>query len=173
MNSMSSVWRRQSCLRIRFAGRIACATLSACATLLLFGCATSSPKTATVEPEILVRQISNIPEAARNVTGRISVQYAMSVKNVTPVALQLKRIDVQSIGFGAYTLAPTSVPFNVAIAPGETKIVQFWGPASIDSSTIMGANGPVTLRAVVEFDSAKGPLRTTVVQQVHETGFSD
>ena len=123
------------------------------------------------EPELLVQQISNIPEAARYMNGRISVQYAVALKNVTPVGLQLKRIDVQSVGYGAYTLAPTSLPFDVAIAPGETKVVQFWGAAFIDSSTIMGANGPVTLRAVAQFDSAKGPVRTTVVQQVHESGF--
>ena len=145
----------------------------ACAALLLFGCTTSSPKTATVEPELLIQQTSNIPEAARYVTGRISVQYAVAMKNVTSAPLQLKRIDVQSIGFGAYSLAPTSLPFDVAIAPGETKVVQFWGAAFIDSTTIMGANGPVTLRAVAQFDSVNGPVRTTVVQQVHETGFSD
>lgn len=142
--------------------------------LVALACASSSPsKSAGPEPELLISQISNIPEAARHITGRISVQYAVSVKNTTPAALQLKRIDVQSIGFGAYSLAPTSLPFKVAIAPGETKIVQFWGAAFIDSSTIMGANGPVTLRAMAEFDSASGPLRTTVVQQVHESGFSD
>ena len=140
------------------------------ATLLLLGCATSSPKTAAVEPELQIQQISNIPEAARYVTGRISVQYAVAVKNTTTAALQLKRIDVQSIGLGAYTLAPTSLPFDVPIAPGETKVVQFWGGAFIDSSTISGANGPVTLRAVAQFDSANGPVRTTVVQQVHESG---
>ncbi|HEY8848203.1 MAG TPA: hypothetical protein VIO12_02855 [Thermoanaerobaculia bacterium] len=150
--------------------RIACAAL----TLLVLACASSSPsKPAAPEPELLIQQISNIPEAARYVTGRISVQYAVAVKNVTPAALQLKRIDVQSIGYGAYTLAPTSLPFDVAIAPGETRVVQFWGGAFIDTSTIMGANGPVTLRAVAQFDSANGPVRTTVVQQVHETGFSD
>jgi len=150
--------------------RIACAAL----TLLVLACASSSPsKPAAPEPELLIQQISNIPEAARYVTGRISVQYAVAVKNVTPAALQLKRIDVQSIGYGAYTLAPTSLPFDVAIAPGETRVVQFWGAAFIDTSTIMGANGPVTLRAVAQFDSANGPVRTTVVQQVHETGFSD
>jgi hypothetical protein len=148
--------------------RIACTTL----ILLLPACASTS-KPAGPEPELLIQQVSNIPEAARYVTGRISVQYAMAVKNVTPAPLQLKRIDVQSIGYGAYSLAPTSLPFDVAIAPGETKVVQFWGAAFIDSSTIMGANGPVTLRAVAQFDSANGPVRTTVVQQVHETGFSD
>jgi hypothetical protein len=148
--------------------RIACTTL----ILLLPACASTS-KPAGPEPELLIQQVSNIPEAARYVTGRISVQYAMAVKNVTPAPLQLKRIDVQSIGYGAYSLAPMSLPFDVPIAPGETKVVQFWGNASIDTSTIMGANGPVTLRAVAQFDSANGPVRTTVVQQVHETGFSD
>ena len=163
MNSLSFVWRRQSCLRISIAGRIACATL-------VLACASTS-KPAGPEPELQIQQISNIPEAARYVTGRISVQYEVAVKNITHAALQLKRIDVQSIGYGAYTLAPTSLPFDVPIAPGETKVVQFWGSAFIDSSTITGANGPVTLRAVAQFDSANGPVRTTVVQQVHESGF--
>jgi hypothetical protein len=149
--------------------RIALAALT-----LLTACASSStPQPTGREPQLLIQQLSNIPEAARNITGRISVQYALSVTNVTPAALRLKRIDVQSIGYGAYTLTATSLPFDVEIAPGETKTVQFWGAAFIDTTTIMGANGPVTLRAVAQFDSARGPVRTTVVQQVHESGFSD
>lgn len=141
--------------------------------LFVLGCASSSSKPAGPEPEIQIRQLSNIPEAARNIVGRISVQYALSVRNSTPTAIQLQRIEVQSIGFGAYTLPLTTLPFDLVIDPGETRTVSFWGAAVIDSTTIMGANGPVTLRTVADFKASGGPIRTTVVQQVHETGFSD
>ena len=141
--------------------------------VLLAGCASSSSKPAGPEPEILIRQLSNIPEAARYITGRISVQYALSVRNSTPTAIQLQRIEVQSIGYGAYTLPLTTLPFDLVIDPGQSRTVSFWGAAVIDSTTIMGANGPVTLRTVADFKASGGPIRTTVVQQVHETGFSD
>jgi len=141
--------------------------------VLLAGCASSSSKPAGPEPELLIRQLSNIPDAARNITGRISVQYALSVRNSMPTAIQLQRIEVQSIGYGAYTLPVTTVPFDLVIDPGQTRTVSFWGAAVIDRETIMGANGPVTLRTVADFKASGGPIRTTVVQQVHETGFSD
>ena len=141
--------------------------------VLLAGCASSSSKPAGPEPELLIRQLSNIPDAARNITGRISVQYALSVRNGTATVIQLQRIEVQSIGYGAYTLPVTTVPFDLVIDPGQTRTVSFWGAAVIDRETIMGANGPVTLRTVADFKASGGPIRTTVVQQVHETGFSD
>ena len=109
--------------------------------VLLAGCASSSSKPAGPEPEILIRQLSNIPEAARYITGRISVQYALSVRNSTPTAIQLQRIEVQSIGYGAYTLPLTTLPFDMVIDPGQSRTVSFWGAAVIDSITSRTCGG--------------------------------
>lgn len=99
-------------------------------------------------------------------TGGVSVQYGISINNTTTTSLRFKRIDIQSVGMGAYSLAPTSKPFDVTLAPGETRVVELWAPAIIDNNTIVGANGPVTLRAVAHFESAAGQFQSVVVQQV-------
>jgi hypothetical protein len=135
----------------------------------LIGCASAAPdsnKARLDEPQVRITQLSDIPEAARHVTGNISVQYRVDVENRARSPITLKRIDVVSIGAGAYNLRPTSVPFDEQLNPGETRSVQFWAPASIDDPTILGANGPVTVRLTVYYDTPAGLAQTIVVQQV-------
>jgi len=137
---------------------------------LLIGCSSAAPdakKAPLDEPEILIVQLSHIAEAARNITGPMSVQYQVGVANHSKDPIAIKRIDVISIGSGAYTLRPTSVPFNARLLPGESKALQFWAPAVIDDPTILGANGPVTIRATVYYDTPAGSTQTIVVRQVH------
>jgi len=98
------------------------------------------------------------------------VQYRVDVENRAPSAITIKRIDVVSVGAGAYSLRSTSVPFNEPLGPGETKAVQFWAPAYIANSTILGANGPVTIRMTVFYDTPSGVQQTIVIQQVQGEG---
>ena len=138
--------------------------------LLIIGCSSAAPdakKAPVDEPEIRIAQVSHIAEAARNITGPISVQYQVEIANHSKDPIAIKRIDVISIGSGAYTLRPTSVPFNARLLPGESKALQFWTPAVIDDPTILGANGPVTIRATVYYDTPAGSTQTIVVRQVH------
>ena len=136
--------------------------------LLVLGCASSHP--AHAEPELRLVQLSEIPEAARNVTGPIPVQYHLTIHNTTPAPLRLRHVDLQSMGDGAYTLPATSRAFDTTIAPGATEEIDLVGTASIGTPTISGANGPVTIRIVAQFDAVNGPFQTVVVQQVHEGG---
>ena len=103
-------------------------------------------------------------------TGGISVQYRVEIENRAKTPITVKRIDVVSLGSGAYNLRSTSVPFNEQLNPGETRPVQFWAPASIDDPTIMGANGPVTIRITLYYDTPAGTFQTIVVQQVQGGG---
>ncbi len=152
------------------------ATLRMTVFLLLVGCSSAAPgvkKAPLNEPVIRITQLSNVSAAARHVTGGISVQYRVDVENTAPEAVRLKRIDVQSIGFGAYTLPPLSFPFDVNISPRETRAVDFWGPAVVETTTIVGANGPVTLRVVVYYQTPAGMRQSIVVQQVHANATGD
>ena len=135
--------------------------------IFLAACATSS-QAPVPEPEILVEQLSTVAPAAIHVGGAISLQYRVTVHNVSDTPLTLKRVDLNSLGAGAYTLGSTSRSFNLSIAPGATQAVQFWTSGTVDP-TILGANGPVTLRGVLGFDSAKGSFQSVVTQQVHAT----
>jgi hypothetical protein len=98
------------------------------------------------------------------------VQYRVDVENRTKTPITIRRIDVVSIGSGAYTLRSTSVPFSEQLNPGETRPVQFWAPATIDDPTILGANGPVTIRLTLYYDTPAGMQQTIVVQQVQAGG---
>ncbi|HEY3054136.1 MAG TPA: hypothetical protein VGK04_12190, partial [Thermoanaerobaculia bacterium] len=72
-------------------------------------------------------------------------------------------------GYGAYNVTQTSRPFKTLIQPDHTEAVQFWVPAYIDNASLVGANGPVTLRVVAQFDSPVGQFQQIVVQQVNAT----
>ncbi len=98
------------------------------------------------------------------------MQYRVDVENRAGVPITIKRIDVVSLGSGAYNLRSNSASFNEQLNPGETRPVQFWAPASIDDPTILGANGPVTIRMTVYYDTPAGTQQTIVVQQVQAGG---
>lgn len=146
--------------------------------LLLLGCASAAPQqhktTAPLnEPEIHIAQLSNVADAARHMTGPISVQYQVHIGNPANVPITIKRIDVISIGTGAYAVRPTSNPFNQPLQPGHAVALTFWVPAFIEDATIAGANGPVTLRVSVQYDTPDGTMQAVAVQQVHGLGGVD
>ncbi len=123
-------------------------------------------KSPVAEPEIVIEQLSSVPPAARNVSGGLSLHYRVRIRNAANEAVTLKRVDLVSIGYGSYDVGPVSHPFDVTIKPHGASEVDFWAPGRISNPSVTGANGPVTLRAVVLFDSAAGQLQTVVTQQV-------
>jgi len=141
----------------------------------LAGCASSksesglgNAKVQLIEPEMTFTQVNLVPQVARYITGAVPVHYQVRVANKSGEPITLTRIEVQSMGIGAYTLPSQTRPFKVRIAPDHFEIVQFWVPAVIEDATVYGANGPVTLRAVAHFDSPVGQFESITVQQVHE-----
>jgi hypothetical protein len=145
------------------------------ATALLSACASSQSdsglghaKVNVAEPEVIIKQVSYMPPVARDMTGGIPVKYRVRVANRSGESITLTRIDVQSLGYGAYTLNPQSHSFKAKIGPEQYQTVEFWMPAFISDPTLYGANGPVTLRAVLHYDSTVGQFDQVTVQQVHE-----
>jgi hypothetical protein len=137
--------------------------------LIVFGCATNGAAPGT-EPDVALIQLSRVAEGTQYDTGPISVHYAVEVKNTMPAPIQLLRVGVQSIGGGAYTVGPYSQGFNETIGLGETKSVSFWAPARVTMATVGSANGPVTLRGTLEFESAGKKFQTVVVQNIAPEG---
>lgn len=100
-------------------------------------------------------------------TGGVSVQYRVTIHNTRSETIKVRRVDMQSVGMGAYTLPSFSRAFDDTLGPNETKSVDVWGAANIDDVTIVGANGPVTIRTIVRFEDATGrSFQSVVVQQV-------
>jgi hypothetical protein len=143
--------------------------LTLTALFLFAACATNSAAPGP-EPDINIYQISRVAVGTEHDTGPVSAQFAVEVKNKLTEPLSLRRVAVQSIGGGAYTLRPYSQAFNETIAPGQTKRVSFWAPAVINVDTVAGANGPVTLRASLEFEAGGKKFQKVEVQNVGTMG---
>jgi hypothetical protein len=135
------------------------------ALLTLAACSSGAQKLRLPRPEVQIVQTSSVPMAAKDVEGTISVHYAVRVANKANETITLKRVSVQTIGEGAYHLGPTSSPFDVAIAPGAFEDVQFW-VAGVTGRSVVGANGPVTVRVTCEFDSASADTFQSIATQV-------
>ena len=101
----------------------------------------------------------------RDVQPRVLLAFGGGLPPNTPITI--KRIDLTSLGAGAYTLRPTSYPFDKQLAAGQATALQFWVPANIDDPTIVGANGPVSLRLTLQYDTPAGRTQSIIVQQVH------
>ncbi|MFN2238225.1 MAG: hypothetical protein ABR524_02430 [Thermoanaerobaculia bacterium] len=140
---------------------------TAVALLLLSACATNNSKVNLIAPEFRIMQITNVGEAARHVTGGLSVGFHAEILNRSSETLTLRRIQLESMGEGAYYLPSTTRPFDLPVPPDQVAAVEMWVSANIQSATILGANGPVTIRAKVEFDSAEGMFQKIYVQQVN------
>jgi hypothetical protein len=141
---------------------------------LLMACCSlqSAGKSGLPEPSVELNQISRVADPQHNMTGPLSVKFQVTVQNNAGQPIVLRRVDLQSIGFGSYNLSG-SQPFDVSIGPGATESVAFWASGSIDTSSMNGANGPVTLRASLQFDSAAGGFQTTVIRSVNRQGPGD
>jgi hypothetical protein len=139
------------------------------------GCASSksesglgNAKVHLIEPEIAFVQTNYMPPVATQITGPIPVHYQVRVANKSGEPITLTRIDVQSLGAGAYALREQSRPFKTKIAPDHFELVELELRGFISDPTVYGANGPVTVRAVAHFDSPVGQFDSIIVQQVHE-----
>ncbi len=127
----------------------------------------SSSSARIAKPKILLVQTSGVPIAARHSDGMLSIRYAMRVENRAEETIKLRRVTVQSISEGAYYVDSTSRPFDLAIEPKQKGEVEFWAAAR-PAGSIIGANGPVTLRVTCQFDSPGGKFQHIVMQLVNE-----
>ncbi|HEX8170373.1 MAG TPA: hypothetical protein VF824_07530 [Thermoanaerobaculia bacterium] len=139
---------------------------------LLVTCA-SAPKAPVTRPAVKIVQTSGVPAAARNISGAgIAVAYRIAIENRADEAIKLERITMQSVGEGAYTMYEVKRPYDVTIDAHQTREVDFTGEATATGS-ISGANGPVTMRAILHFATPKGSFEEVTLQQVHDRSPAD
>src|ERR1043166_9577 len=83
--------------------------------IFLTACA-SGNKVNIIRPEIELVQLVG-PSDVGYPVGQIDIQYGMRVSNRSQEVITLRRVDISSIGSGAYTLRREQHPFNEAISP--------------------------------------------------------
>jgi hypothetical protein len=95
--------------------------------------------------------------------GPVALQYQVAVSNPLPEPIVLKRLDLDTMGTGAYVLHTRGTPMNVKIPPSSNGsfAINVWGRAL---GGHLNAGEPVTLRGVAYFDGPKGAF----VKLLHE-----
>ncbi len=123
--------------------------------LLLAGCASGAPDDPNA-PKITLHleQYQSAPNAY-TFNGPVNVQFALSVANTTNEPVKLNRIEIRTIGSGAYTIRPTSTNINVDVAPGQARTLPLaiWG---YSRGGQLASTEPVTVRATAYFTGPSG-----------------
>ena len=85
--------------------------------------------------------------------GPVTIQYQVAITNPTPQPLTLTRLDLQTLGPGAYSLRANGTPMNLTVAPNATSnyTISVWG---YSNGGYLASTEPVTLRGTAYF---KGP----------------
>lgn len=119
------------------------------------------------KPTIAIAQLTSVGAAAeKKLTGGLPVQFAVRLTNNSETPIKLTRLNLQTLGSGAYEIRGSSHPFAVTIEPNQSQEVKVWASGYIPYSSVSGANGPVTLRATAFFESAKGKFQEIFVENV-------
>lgn len=134
-----------------------------------FSCASGTPQNERVK--LHLEQL--VGASPVQTVGRFDVQFGLQVDNPTNETVTLKNVELTQIGTGSYQIrredatgAGDHYAFNQPIAPGQSGQVTFWVHAfqRVLPGTF-GASEPVTLRALVYFESPSGQFHQ-VIQKV-------
>lgn len=136
--------------------------------LLLVGCASSGVD--LVQPELRIAQMGGTTFSMRY-AGRLTIRYALQIKNLSGETIELQRVQLRVIGDGPYELQSRAIPARKSIAPESTEVVEF-NVSAYSYGGVMAPNEPVTLRGIAYFDSPAGKFRsifTQIVMQPDDT----
>jgi len=88
-------------------------------------------------------------------SGPVNIQYQLSIANPTSDPLTLTRLDLETVGPGAYSLRTAATPMNLKVPPNSTAsyTISVWGRAR---GGYLTADEPVTLRATAFFKGTSG-----------------
>lgn len=138
------------------------------AVLLLAACSSSQDSVVNPPPEIEIQQVygpSDIPYSR----GQDSVigEYAFRVRNVADIPITLRRIELSSIGGGTIALRREDRSFHRTVNPGSAEVVSV-NPRVYFRTMGSGSptNEPLTIRAVLYFDSPKGSFRRILTRNI-------
>jgi hypothetical protein len=144
----------------------------ALALMLALAACASSGGDSNKKVEVQIQQL-NVTTSTQPV-GPFQVQYGIAVKNLTTEPITIKRVSIRQIGSGSYSLSPLNPPsFNFAkvIAPGATDgvSVSMHAYLLVPASDMLRSE-PVTVRAVVDFDSPSGVFHKMVNRLMSQYG---
>lgn len=135
--------------------------------LFLFACASSNQSSA---PNVAVQlaQVSQ-PNDVFYLRGPVSIQYQVSITNPTNQELTLTRLDLQTLGPGAYSLRANGTPMNLKVAPNSTTsyLISVWG---YSPGGYLRSSEPVTIRGTAYFKGPSGSFIKLFNQNISQLG---
>ena len=127
--------------------------LSVLGLLFLVSCSSSQQSSG---PNVAIHLVPlNASSDVYYFSGPINIQYQLAVANPTSQPIKLSRVELQTIGSGAYVIRNTSSPMNVTIPPNSTSTftISVWGYSRGGS---LRSTEPVTIRGIGYFDAPSG-----------------
>lgn len=148
------------------------------ACILTFGCASSNTPAAgdakalkIAPPDILFIQLVG-PADLNFPSGSIQVQYGIRVGNNAAEEITLRSIELSSVGTtGPYVLRRDTFFFGKKIEANAEGDVTWWATAIARGNPFaLDAQAPVSVRATLLFDSARGAFRKVVFRDFSQSG---
>ena len=95
--------------------------------------------------------------------------FGFRIRNEAQEPITLRRIDLQSMGDGGYYLRREDQAFNNAIPAGATAEATMRARAAYSvTSSGTASREPVTVRAVVYFETPKGSFQQIVMRNIEQ-----
>ncbi|MEK6372562.1 MAG: hypothetical protein AABO58_07680 [Acidobacteriota bacterium] len=117
--------------------------------VVAFACATAGA------PEVSVHLEQLTTFSDLRFSGPINVEFRVTASNPTDAAVTLSRIELRTVGPGAYVLRAPAQPMNLRVPPRSSSSAVITA-----RGTSLGGNAtsrePVTVRATAYFDGPDG-----------------
>ena len=95
--------------------------------------------------------------------------FGFRIQNNAAETITLRRIDLQSVGEGGYTLRREDQPFNNSIPAGGTAEATMRARAYYPvTRSGTASKEPVTVRAVVYFETSRGKFQQIVMRNIEQ-----
>ena len=136
--------------------------------LFLFACASSNQSSSGPGVTVQLAQVAQSSDVFY-FRGPVSIQYQVSINNPTNEELTLTRLDLQTIGPGAYSLRANGTPMNLKVAPGSTStyLISVWG---YSSGGYLRSSEPVSIRGTAYFQGATGSFLKQFNENISPNG---
>ena len=125
--------------------------------LLVAGCASSADDDPNA-PKITLH-LEQVDTGGNSFTfsGPVTVQFVLTSSNTTSDPVTLNRIEIRTIGTGAYSIAPITTNLNLQLGPGQTQqsMISVWGYAR---GGRLYSEEPVNVRGTAYLTGPKGPF---------------
>jgi len=118
----------------------------------LVSCSSSStPKANIIQPEVDLQQVIG-PAELNYPSGYADLKFEVDIENRSGEPITLRRVELATIGTGAYLLRRDFHVYNETIAPHRTGAITVWAKAQIYGGTT-SEQEPVRVRGVLHCES--------------------